>query len=100
MPPASPPMSDQGPGHAPPNDGGGGGVGAVQFDVEPPPLPLQLHVHGPLPATALAIPAEQRPETGVDAVGILFDGPHTPLTIACDEQADAVPPFTPEQFHV
>ena len=93
-------MSDQGPGHAPPNDGGGGGVGAVQFDLEPPPLPLQLHVHGPLPATALAVPAEQRPETGADAVGILFDEPHLPLTIACDAQADAVPPFTPLHDHV
>ena len=93
-------MSDQGPGHAPPNDGGGGGVGAVQLDLEPPPLPLQLHVHGPLPATALAVPAEQRPETGADAVGILFDEPHLPLTIACDAQADAVPPFTPLHDHV
>jgi len=93
-------MSDQGPGHAPPNDGGGGGVGAVQLDLEPPPLPLQLHVQGPMPATALAVPAEQRPETGADAVGILFDEPHLPLTIACDAQADAVPPFTPLHDHV
>ena len=93
-------MSDQGPGHAPPNDGGGGGVGAVQLDLEPPPLPLQLHVQGPMPATALAVPAEQRPETGADAVGILFDEPHLPLTIACDAQAYAVPPFTPLHDHV
>ena len=68
--------------------------------MEPPPLPLQLHVQGPMPATALAVPAEQRPETGADAVGILFDGPHAPWMIACDEQPDAVPPFAPEQFHV
>lgn len=100
MSPTPPSLDDQGPGHAPPNEGGGGGVGAVQFEFDPPPLPLQLHAHGPVPVTALAVPLEQRPETGADAVGVLLDGPHAPFTIACDAHEDAVPPLTPLQLHV
>lgn len=92
-------MGDQGPGHAPPNDGGGGGVGAVQFELEPPPLPVQFQVHGPAPTTVDAVPVAHKPETGADAVGVLFDGPHDPLTMACEEHDAAVPPFTPEQLH-
>lgn len=50
----------------------------MQWDLVPPPLPLQLHVHGPEPVTALAVPLEQRPDDGADAVGVLFDEPHAP----------------------
>ena len=58
------------------------GVGGetVQVDVVPPLLPVHCQVHGPVPVTAEAVPAVQRPALGATLAVVPFAGPHAPFS--------------------
>ena len=43
-------------------------------------LPVHCQVHGPLPVTAEAVPALQRPALGATLALVPFAGPHAPFT--------------------
>ena len=54
---------------------------AVQEAVVPPPDPVQLQFHGPDPATAVAVPVEQKLAVGIEDVFAAAD-PQAPFTVA------------------
>jgi hypothetical protein len=77
---------------------------AVQNAVAPEPLPEQDQLQGPVPDTAVAVPATQRPVVGALATVVSSAAPHSPLTtemlLAPALQEAVVPPGLPEQLQV
>ena len=54
--------------------------GAEHCAVLPPLLPAHIHDHGPVPPTADAVPALQRPVVGAELTATPFEEPHAPFT--------------------
>jgi len=50
------------------------------MEVVPLLLPVHCQVHGPVPVTAEAVPALQRPMLGATVEVVPFAGPHAPFT--------------------
>jgi hypothetical protein len=76
-------------------------TGAEHDAFVPPLTPAQLQFQGPLPDTADAVPALQRPLTGAALVTIPFAGPHAPFTDTAGAEQDAfLPPPAPLQVQL
>ncbi len=76
---------------------------AAQLAAEPPFEPAQLQFQGPVPLTAEAAPALQRPVVGTLVRSAPFDVPQLPLTAAGRsgaEQLAVVPPLLPAQLQL